>query len=130
MLLLRLFSLCLALFLLFPLALLLLYQLHLRLVLLASSRVGHHEGLGSLGAALSLLLGGPSVQDGLLVQDPVVLAIVLQLKLAEECLEKVAEVLVVRLLLEGQVSRIVHVLLKRQWASFTKLLDRCVRLFL
>ena len=57
------------------------------------------------------------------MQDPVVLAIILQRKFTKERVEKVAQVLVVWLLLEGQIACVVHVLLEGQWTAFAKLLN-------
>ena len=111
-----------------PLTLFLFDQLHFRLILFTSPRVGHHESLCGLSPPLSFLISCSSVQNGLFVQNPVVLTIILELKFAEEGLKEVAEVLVVRLLLEGQIACVVHVLLKRQRTALAKLLNGCISL--
>ena len=80
-------------------------------------------------ASFGLFLGGTLVQDVLLVDHPVELPIFLKVHLSKEAFKERPQLLVVRLLSEGQASDILHVLFKLDRAALTKLLH-CESTFL
>ena len=66
------------------------------------------------------------VKNGLFVENPVIRTIIFQLQLAEESFEKIAHVLIIRLLIEIEVPHVVHILLELDGAALAENVNRCI----
>jgi len=69
------------------LSLLFFEHLHLDLILLAHTRVGLHQQLGSFLSTLGFFIGGAFLQNGLFVHYPIELTVIFEGHFSEQGLE-------------------------------------------